>query len=93
MTRKVNSRTDGPGLMARGQALAIAQKKRQSRPDKGRERPSSHRSARINNANPETLAVKVSRRLDSVKQRLMMRLGLYGQIEEFALGMFIDVLV
>jgi len=93
MTRKVNSRTDGPGLMSRGQALALAQKKRQSRPDKGRERRSSHRSARINNPNPETLAVKVSRRLDSVKLSLMMRLGLYGQIEKFALGMFVDVLV
>ena len=93
MTRKINSRTDGPGLMSRPQALALAQKKRQSRPDKGRERRSSHRSARINNADPETLAVKVSRRLDSVKQRLMMRLGLYGRIEEFSLGMFIDVLV
>ena len=93
MTRKVNSRTDGPGLMSRSQALALAQKKRQSPPDKGRERRSSHRSARINSTDPETLAVKVSRRLDSVKQRLMMRLGLYGQIEEFSLGMFIDVLV
>ena len=93
MTRKVNSRTDGPGLMARGQALVLAQKKRQSRPEKGRERRSSHRAARINSGNPETLAVKVSRRLDSVKRSLMMRLGLYGQIEEFALGMFIDVLV
>ncbi len=93
MTRKVNSRTDGPGLMARGQVLALAQKKRQSRPEKGRERRSSHRAARINNGNPETLAVKVSRRLDSVKLRLMMRLGLYGQIKEFSLGMFIDVLV
>jgi hypothetical protein len=79
--------------MSRAQALALAQKKRQSKPDKPRERRSSHRSARINNAGPETLAVKVSRRLDSVKQRLMMRLGLYGQIEEFSLGMFIDVLV
>ena len=93
MTRKVNSRTDSPGLMAREQALALAQKKRQAGPGRGRERRSSHRATRINGTDPETLAVKVSRRLDSVKLRLMMKLGLYGQIEEFALGMFVDVLV
>ena len=93
MTKKVNSRTDGPGLMAREQALALAQKRRQAGPGKGRERPASRRSAGISGTDPETLAVKVSRRLDSVKRSLMARLGLYGQIEKFALGMFIDVLV
>jgi len=93
MTGKVNSGTDGPALMASGRALALAQRKRQGRPEKGSQRRSRRRSAGINDGNTDTLAVKVSRRLDSVKLSLMMRLGLYGRLEEFSLGMFIDVLV
>jgi len=93
MTRKIDSRSNGSGLLATRQGLALAQKKQQPKADKGRERPPGWRYERINNTSPETLAVKVSRRLDSVKAGLMKRLGLYGAIEDFSLGMFVDVLV
>jgi len=92
MTRKINSRTDSPSFLARRPGLSLTQKKRQQKADKGSQNQ-ARRHGRINNTRPETLAVKVSRRLDSVKAGLMKRLGLYGQIEDFSLGMFIDVLV